>query len=57
MRQLVFQLAPWHWAQETPVVPPTPSSWTPWHDWHEAMPALAENAWKLGLARSIQAAS
>jgi hypothetical protein len=33
--QLVLHVAPWHCAQETVVVPPTPSRAAPWQGWQE----------------------
>jgi hypothetical protein len=42
MTQFVFQLAPWHCAQEVVAEPPTPSSAAPWHPRQFEMPAFAE---------------
>jgi hypothetical protein len=55
--QVVFQVAPWHWAQETETVPPTPSSAAPWQASQLAMPELAAYAWNPVLVWSIHAAA
>ena len=54
---VVFQVAPWHWAQATAVEPPTPSRLVPWQAWQAESPAMADAAWKLVLVWSIQDAA
>src|SRR6266568_1684693 len=55
MVQEVFQVAPWHCAQEMPVKPPARSC--PWQTWQAARLRFAEAAWWVGEPQAIHEAS